>query len=70
MSARKQLLLKRHRKNKRIALLIALVSLLLIGVLLIIGVSIPWPAWCAGSRTHAPFKAPLSRPFNCRGVTW
>lgn len=33
MSARKQQLLKRHRKNKRIALLIALVSLLLIGVL-------------------------------------
>ncbi len=34
MSARKQQLLKRHRKHKRIALLVALVLLLLIGALL------------------------------------
>ncbi|MBU2194300.1 MAG: PIG-L family deacetylase, partial [Alphaproteobacteria bacterium] len=33
MSARKQQLLKRHRKHKRIALLVALVALLLIGAL-------------------------------------
>ena len=33
MSARKQQLLKRHRKHKRIALLVALVALLLLGAL-------------------------------------
>lgn len=33
MSARKQQLLKRHRRNKRIGLLVALLALLAVGLL-------------------------------------
>ena len=80
MSARKQILLKRHRRQKRIALLLALAVLALVGVLvawwwvpvLLVFGWVVHEAWFADHLFYSPGDdynyafAPSVRAINCR----